>query len=113
MLTRRQLLVLSPAERRPHLKRSVDEFFAKEESEMSDHCESTELKVTIQENGIIRDASDGYLIGCLTDKLSYQDITRRSSQQQSEKTFEGEGVIPEGYKPGAPTVKCTPFSDRE
>jgi hypothetical protein len=39
-----------------------------------DTCATTTIEVEIQENGIIRDAESGYLIGRLVGGISFEDV---------------------------------------
>ena len=39
-----------------------------------DFCPMKQMVVDIQENGIIRQADNGYLIGRLCDYISYEDL---------------------------------------
>jgi len=40
---------------------------------MGDFCDSVDLKVTIQQNGIVRD-EDGHILGRLDDDFSFEEL---------------------------------------
>jgi hypothetical protein len=46
---------------------------------MNDVINGTTLQVIIQENGIIRDSSDGLLIARLVDEITFRDLLERKS----------------------------------